>query len=432
MENIRDKEKESIGGEYQEKREYPSKKENPSKREYPSERENPSKKEYPSKRENPSKKEYLNKSEYQAEGKHQVQENNTQSQKKIKLPGQNNKKDTVLRMFYRDNENFAEMFNKTVFFKEMIRVEDLQEADSVEAGIIVDKGEKIPLHQERDVIKKFCNDKELMMLAIENSTYIDYAIPIKVLCYCCVNYARQVMQIRDTRKSKENEESEKEYKETPSEYLSRFRKNDRIKGIITLLIYYGDEQWDGPLSLHDMMDLSDEDKDKAADYKILHFIDVMRLTPEQLEKFEGQVKILLGFLRYKNDSRALEKFIADNENLMNMVTELTEQTLANMCSIELESLYKEILGISSEEQIKKEIDDKYREKGGLHMNEAFKQIFVRAKEAAYDEGKNAGYDEGRTDSIGLIVNNMKNGGVSIDNITLFTGLSVEEVEKYIK
>ncbi len=144
------------------------------------------------------------------------------------------------------------------------------------------------------------------------------------------------------------------------------------------------------------------------------------------------MKILLGFLRYKNDGESLQKFIIENEKLMNAVTSLTEETIAGMCNIEVESLYKEILDIQNEEEIRREIEEKYRKEGELHMNEAFKQIFVKAQDesrkAGYDEGRNTGRNENKRE----IISNMKKEGLTIDKIAIYTGLSVSEVNSYMR
>ena len=51
------------------------------------------------------------------------------------------------------------------------------------------------------------------------------------------------------------------------EFLSKFRKTDRLHGMVTLCIYYGEKEWDGPLSLVDMLDIPDKLKFIFSDYK---------------------------------------------------------------------------------------------------------------------------------------------------------------------
>ena len=44
-------------------------------------------------------------------------------------------------------------------------------------------------------------------------------------------------------------------------------KQDRLHGMVTLCIYYGEKEWDGPLSLVDMLDIPDKLKFIFSDYK---------------------------------------------------------------------------------------------------------------------------------------------------------------------
>ena len=49
---------------------------------------------------------------------------------------------------------------------------------------------------------------------------------------------------------------------TTGEYLSRFRKKDRLIPIISLVFYYGSEPWDGPVDLYDMFRLEGTKEEK--------------------------------------------------------------------------------------------------------------------------------------------------------------------------
>ena len=50
------------------------------------------------------------------------------------------------------------------------------------------------------------------------------------------------------------EAKNKKYKnyKTKHEFLSKFQKTDRLHPIVTICIYYGEDEWDGPRSLIDM------------------------------------------------------------------------------------------------------------------------------------------------------------------------------------
>ena len=53
------------------------------------------------------------------------------------------------------------------------------------------------------------------------------------------------------------------------EFLSGIKKDDRFHPIINIILYYGEKEWDGPVSLKDMMvDMPERFVDLFADYQI--------------------------------------------------------------------------------------------------------------------------------------------------------------------
>ncbi|MFR8617211.1 MAG: hypothetical protein ACLVFD_05340 [Anaerostipes hadrus] len=51
------------------------------------------------------------------------------------------------------------------------------------------------------------------------------------------------------------------------EFLSRMKKTDRLHSVLTICIYYGENPWDGPHSLIDMLEIPDAFKPLISDYK---------------------------------------------------------------------------------------------------------------------------------------------------------------------
>ena len=55
---------------------------------------------------------------------------------------------------------------------------------------------------------------------------------------------------------------------TKDEFLSRFKKTDRLHPVITLCVYYGEKEWDGATSLKEMLELPDYMERLVPDYKM--------------------------------------------------------------------------------------------------------------------------------------------------------------------
>ena len=79
--------------------------------------------------------------------------------------------------------------------------------------------------------------------------------------------------------------------------------------MITLVIHFGADEWDGPLSLHDMMDVPDKHLLKfIQDYQV-HLIEPAKLTEADLKKFSTNLGDVLGYIKYSNDKKQLRAFI---------------------------------------------------------------------------------------------------------------------------
>ena len=72
-------------------------------------------------------------------------------------------------------------------------------------------------------------------------------MPVRTMLYDALEYTGQIQRIAAKHKQY------REFGTTNGEYLSGFYKNDRLLPVITLVIYFGPDEWDAPVSLHEMM-----------------------------------------------------------------------------------------------------------------------------------------------------------------------------------
>lgn len=168
------------------------------------------------------------------------------------------KKDSATTLLFKSrNENFAELFNRTMPDFEPLRPEDLSEEDIKETAYlqITKEDGGTALVQYRDVVKGTRNGRIFAILGIENQSEIDYAMPFRVLELDFVNYARQVQIIRERHAREWRDEKGNMHIPggiSTGEYLGRFLKEDRIICCTTLVVYWGEQPWDGPLRLSDL------------------------------------------------------------------------------------------------------------------------------------------------------------------------------------
>lgn len=227
------------------------------------------------------------------------------------------KKDTVTKTFMRENTVFADAFNYLIFNgKKVIQPERLQELDTTELVQLIAKGKNNKnesVQKYRDILKAAVimedENADYLLLGIENQTEIHYAMPVRNMIYDALQYGNQVAAI-----AAQNVKEKKA--PTRAEFLSGFYKADKLRPVITLVLHFGADPWDGATSLHEMMYFPlEEMRTFIQDYKI-HLIDPAALKPDELEKFSTSLREVLDCIKYSKDKEKLSSFIRNNTRMM--------------------------------------------------------------------------------------------------------------------
>lgn len=158
------------------------------------------------------------------------------------------KTDIVTKNYMRGSDIFADAFNFLIYNGEArIQSQSLQERDATELAVLFSndsvKNETEVQQKYRDVLKRavIMQNKEAtyLLLGIENQTDIHYAMPVRNMIYDSLQYGKQVMEIAAEHRKKKDRNG------TQAEYLSGFYRDDRLVPVITLVIHFGAEEWDG-------------------------------------------------------------------------------------------------------------------------------------------------------------------------------------------
>jgi len=175
------------------------------------------------------------------------------------------KPDTVLKNYWSDNEQFADLFNAVIFNgKPVIKPDELEEADTEESTVLENRGYAESLQASRDVIriqkKSDVLGVQFVMYGLENQEKIHYGMPMRVMG---LDYTAYKKQYDNNAKKYQNSKGMDE-----DEYLSRMKRTDRFIPVITLVVYYGEKPWDGAVSLHGMLNIPQEMMSFVSDYKM--------------------------------------------------------------------------------------------------------------------------------------------------------------------
>lgn len=198
---------------------------------------------------------------------------------------------------------------------------------------------------------------------------------------------------------------EKDWKNS-AEFLSGFRKGDRLTPVVTITVYWGSDIWDGPRSLHDMLEKDEPFSDIAkyvADYKL------NLIAPSEIESFDQfhtSVREVLEILKYAGDETGMDHLLHTNPSY---------QKLENEAVYVINQFVN--LGLSVDET-----------EGETNMCKA------------WDDHKKAGIREGRKEGIregeergrkGILISLCRSGEISVEVAAREMNISTEKFREYL-
>ena len=328
------------------------------------------------------------------------------------------KADVNVNIWLSEKKRFANLFNGVIYGgRQVILPEDLEEVNPVSSVSVKNRARKTKnMKKYRDIIMKWRNQATLVLLANESQDKIHYAMPHKVMLYDGMDYETQIRNnwknFNDRRKQNKKTGQPLEHL-TAGEYLSRFRKKDRLIPIISLVFYYGSKPWDGPVDLYDMFQLEGTKEENEIlekylpNYKI-NLVDAERL--EDVEKFSNDLQVILTMLRYRDSKEELTDYINENKKFFQNVDYETSQAMKAFLNM------KQIPGEAEHEE---EMID-----------------MCKAIQEMYDDGVKDGIQKGVERGIAAVIRTCRNLNVSeedtLNNVQREYELSMEEAKKYLE
>ena len=224
------------------------------------------------------------------------------------------RKDSVTKAYMGEAAVFADAFNFFLYQgRQVLAPEDLKPLDTAQLGVFPGTGKAAgtaieAVQKYRDVLKIANIRKDgkatYLLLGVENQSQVHYAMPVRSLVYDALQYARQVEQIgADHRRQGDGSGH------SHGEYLSGFYKEDQLLPVITLVIFFSPDRWDGPVALHDMMSGTDPEILKLVEDYRIHLIEPAAMEPEDLEKLVSSLREVLAFIKYSRDPEKLSKLL---------------------------------------------------------------------------------------------------------------------------
>ena len=218
-------------------------------------------------------------------------------------------KNVYTKSYISRNEHFADLCNYLLFDgRQVIRPDDLTERDVTEKGIIFTEKGSQTVEKIRDLLKrciiKSTDKATYLLIGIENQSDIHYAMPVRNLVLDALNYASQA----DTLAQKHRKEKDLK----GAEFLSGFAKDDKLLPVITITLYWKAGAWDGPRSLHEMLEVQEPELLKfVPDYKM------NMVVPEEIDdfdKFSTELGAVLRYCQCSGDKEKLKELVEENKD----------------------------------------------------------------------------------------------------------------------
>lgn len=227
------------------------------------------------------------------------------------------KEDVVTRRYMQDSRRFADAFNYALYGGEqIIRAEDLKPLNTV--SVPPGQGEHPRGERRRDVFWRWqsMTDEKVAyaLLGVEGQTRADRSMPVRCMLYDALGYADQIDELK--RKNREGH-----LLMSSVEFLSGLREEDRVLPVVTLVLHFGTEPWDGAMCLRDLLRIEVEELlPFVADYR-MNLVSPASVEDADISKFRTDLGLVLGYIKHANDKEALRKIVNTDERYKNMDVE---------------------------------------------------------------------------------------------------------------
>ena len=251
------------------------------------------------------------------------------------------KRDTYTKQYIARPLIFADAFNYLLYNgRQVIKPDTLKPVDTTEVIVPYGNGAKTPVQKYRDNMKIWAAMQDgkaiYVLLGSENQSNIHYAMPVKDMLYDSINYAAQVDSARQSYKSFKFDEDGVRISLTRSEFLSGFRKGDKLMPVITAVIYFGAEEWDAPMSIHEMLDVDEELLPFIPNYRInliapANIPDSDFSTKDSTGRFHTGFGTLMQVIKHQNEIE-----VADILSNAPKIDEASADMIAEVANIKFE------------------------------------------------------------------------------------------------
>lgn len=315
-------------------------------------------------------------------------------------------KDKKQKVYLSDPKRYADIWNGFVYGGEQVlKWQDLIEENTVLTYDEDGKSEELT----SDIIMKRTNGGQTYGIHIvENQQTIDYSMPVKILLEEAMAYEKQVRRIK--RRNKKLREVLDKQHNTAGEYLYHFLKNDRVRPVTTLVLYWGDGEWDGATTLKELINFNGvEDMEKFIPNYPIRVVNVAEWT--DVSRFQTELRTLLALFTKRKNKQEFKAYADEHPKEMEMDKESMEMLATLVGSKGLVNY----------------VEEKMKEEDKKNMGNAIDDLIEDGRNEGRQEGRQEGLELGRQETLKSLINSWVEKGKTVFEIAELLGRSEEDV-----
>ncbi len=318
------------------------------------------------------------------------------------------KKDMALYRYFQDEDRIADLLDVYVFGgRRVIRGADIYEKDSRVTGIFGRLRRRLPVQKYRDLIRRVALNTDFVIVGLEHQAEIHYAMPVRVMFEDAANYDEQLRKIQKLHRRKRDLRG--------AEWLGGFAKSDRLEPVVTIVLYYGREPWDGAKDLHQLMDcegIPGEIMGLVNNYG-LHVLEVGNYP--DTDRFQTDIREVFRFIQCANDKAAMKA--------------LTESEPEHYSALE-EDAFDVIAALTNSEALELVKEDCMEEGGKVNMCKAIEDMIADGRLEGMLEGRLEGERTGARSKAETVAKNMFRRGMSEEDAAAICEEDIEQVRAW--
>jgi hypothetical protein len=305
--------------------------------------------------------------------------------------------DIATKQFINQDAVLSDVINYKFFDgAEVVKPEDLTKFDSTLTAVIRKHGKLTATQKTRDGVRRVSiqtpggkQDFFFCIVGVEDQTQIVYDMVPRCILYDGITYDEELNEIyarnvaeekaasaktkatkggtaTESQDNAKNEElNNSVHDEAKSDdltedgsgdsieirierpFTSRLRKNQLLTPVITVVVYYGDEVWDAPMTLKGVLNLDHVGTlyDYIPDYKIA-LLCPAQMNDEDLAKFKSDMRKVMKVAKCKNDSDAFGRLVNSDPDFED-VQNATVNVIESLTGLDFEAKRKKVVPMAT-------------------------------------------------------------------------------------